>query len=109
MIRKIPNEEVLWITGNLNGHIGGKSLNEGVIRRYGVGARSEGCERVVDFATARSMAVVNTYFQKRLRRRATYTSGGQRIQVDYIMGKRKDLKQVADCFFLPTEAAAKQQ
>ena len=29
--RKIPNEEVLWIAGDLNGHIGGKDLDEGVI------------------------------------------------------------------------------
>ena len=34
--RRIPNEEVLWIAGDLNGHIGGKNLEEGVIGRYGV-------------------------------------------------------------------------
>ena len=54
------------------------------------------------------MAVVNTYLQKRLTRRVTYTSGGQRTQVDYIMCRRKDLKQVTDCFVLPKEAVAKQ-
>ena len=103
--RKMPNEEVLWIAGDLNGHIGGKNLEEGVIGRYGVGTRNEG---VVDFATARRMAVVNTYFQKRLTRRVTYTSGGQHTQADYIMCRRKDLKQVTDCFVLPKEAVAKQ-
>ena len=106
--RRIPNEEVLWIAGDLNGHIGGKNLEEGVIERYGVGTRNEGGDRVVDFATARRMAVVNTYFQKRLTRRVTYTSGGQHTQVDYIMCRRKDLKQVTDCFVLPKEAVAKQ-
>ena len=83
--RKIPYEEVLWIAGDLNGHIGGKSLGEGVIGRYGIGTRNEGSDRVVDFATARSIAVDNTYFQKRLTRRVTYKRGGQRTQVDYIM------------------------
>ena len=106
--RKIPYEEVLWIAGDLNGHIGGKSLDEGVIGRYEVGTRNEGGDRIVDFAIARSMAVVNTYFQKRLTRRVTYTSGEQRTQVDYIMCRRNDLKQVTDCFVLPKEAVAKQ-
>ena len=106
--RKIPYEEVLWIAGDLNGHIGGKSLDEGVIGRYGVGTRNEGGDRIVDFAIARNMAVVNTYFQKRLTRRVTYISGEQLTQVDYIMCRRKDLKQVTDCFVLPKEAVAKQ-
>ena len=58
--RKIPNEEILWIAGDLNGHIGGKNLGEGVIGRYRVGTRNEGGDRVVDFPTGRSIAAVNT-------------------------------------------------
>ncbi|XP_047492419.1 uncharacterized protein LOC125041473 [Penaeus chinensis] len=54
------------------------------------------------------MAVVNTYFQKRLTRRETYTSGGQSTQVDYIMCKRRELMTIQDCYVLPKEAVAKQ-
>ena len=43
---------------------------------------------------ANSMAVVNTYFQKRLSRRVTYTSGGLNTQVDYIMCRKKEVKRV---------------
>ncbi|XP_047485916.1 uncharacterized protein LOC125036999 [Penaeus chinensis] len=105
---KIPDAEVTWVAGDFNGHVGEGSLDTEVTGKYGVGIRNEGVDKIVDFATAKSMAVVNTYFQKRLTRRATYTSGGQSTQVDYIMCKRRELKTIQDCYVLPKEAVAKQ-
>ncbi|XP_037787623.1 craniofacial development protein 2-like [Penaeus monodon] len=67
-------------TEDLNGHAGEGSLDTEVTGKYGVGTWNEG-DRIVDFATAKSIAVVNTYLQKRLTRQATYTSGGQNTQV----------------------------
>ncbi|XP_063615413.1 uncharacterized protein LOC134788453 [Penaeus indicus] len=54
------------------------------------------------------MAVVNTYFRKRLSRRVTYSSGGLNTQVDYIMCRREELKRVQNCYVLPKEAIARQ-
>ena len=59
-----------------NGHIGRKGLHPGVTENYGVGTQNEGDDRILAFATARSMALVNTYFQMRFTRQVTYKSGG---------------------------------
>ena len=69
--------------------------------------RNEEGDNIVEFAIAHQVAIVNTYFQKRLSRRITYTSGVH-MQVDYIVCRRKELKRVRDCKALPKEAAAKQ-
>ncbi|XP_047476444.1 craniofacial development protein 2-like [Penaeus chinensis] len=101
---KIPDTEVVWIPWDLNDHVGEGSLDTEVTGKYGVGARNEGGDRIVDFSIAKSMRVVNTYFQKN---RATYASGGQNTQVDYILCRRKELQKVKDCYVLPKEAVAK--
>ncbi|XP_063600322.1 uncharacterized protein LOC134776503 [Penaeus indicus] len=85
---KVPEGEEV---GDLNGHVGEGSRNTEVTERYGVGTRNEGGDKIVDFATARSLAIVNTYFQKKLTRRVTYTIGGQNTEVVYIMCRRNEL------------------
>ena len=94
---KIPETEAIWVTGDLNGHIEEGSLEALVTGKYGVGARDEGGDRIADFAAVKGAPVVNTYYKKRLTRRATNISGGQNTQVDYVMCRRKELKQVQDC------------
>lgn len=68
MVMKIPDTEVVWVAGDLNGQIGEGSLDTVVTGKYGVGTRNEGSDRIVEFATAKGMATVNTYYQKRLTR-----------------------------------------
>ncbi|KAK3526321.1 hypothetical protein QTP70_022740 [Hemibagrus guttatus] len=54
------------------------------------------------------MAVVNTYFQKREEHRVTYKSGGRRTQVDYILCRRGNLKEISDCKVVVGETVARQ-
>ncbi|KAK3533105.1 hypothetical protein QTP70_007319 [Hemibagrus guttatus] len=54
------------------------------------------------------MAVVNTYFQKREEHRVTYKSGGRRTQVDYILCRRGNLKEISDCKVVVGENVARQ-
>ncbi|KAK3517536.1 hypothetical protein QTP70_012618 [Hemibagrus guttatus] len=54
------------------------------------------------------MAVVNTYFQKREEHRVTYKSGGRRTQVDYILCRRGNLKEISDCKVVVGESVARQ-
>jgi len=105
---KIPETETVWIAGDLNGHIGKNSQNREITGIYGVGVRNEEGDRIVDFATSTNMAIANTYFQKRLTRLSTYSSGEINTQIDYILCKRKELHRVKDCYVLPGEAVAKQ-
>ena len=47
---------------------------------------------VADFGK-RDLAIVNTYFKKKDEDRVTYKSGGKSNQVDYMMCRRKNLKE----------------
>jgi hypothetical protein len=63
---------------------------------------------VVDFAKNMEMALVNTFFQKRQEHRVTYKSGGRSTQVDYILCRRCNLKEIKDCKVMAGESVAKQ-
>ena len=43
------------------------------------------------------MAVVNTYFQKRGPQSDLYKSGGRSPQIDYILCRRCNLREIRDC------------
>ena len=63
---------------------------------------------VVDFAKKIKLAVVNTYFKKKNERRVTYKSGGKCTQVDNVMCRRRNLKEMCDCKVMVNECVAKQ-
>eukprot|EP00064_Thunnus_orientalis_P008757 superscaffoldBa00001066_g8780 len=65
--------------------------------RYGVKKRNMEGQMVVDFVKRMETAVVNMYFKKREEHRVTYKSGGRHKQLDYVLCRRYNLKQTADC------------
>ncbi|KAK3556960.1 hypothetical protein QTP70_022299, partial [Hemibagrus guttatus] len=79
-----------------------------VMGKFGVKERNLEGQMVVDFAKRMDMAVVNTYFQKREEHRVTYKSGGRRTQVDYILCRRGNLKEISDCKVFVGESVARQ-
>ena len=54
------------------------------------------------------LAIVNTYFKKKDEHRVTYKSGGKSTQVDYVMCRRRNLKEMCDCKEILNECVAKQ-
>ena len=54
------------------------------------------------------LAIVNTYFKNKDERMVTYTSGGKSTQVDYVMCRRRNLKEMCDCKVIVNECVAKQ-
>ncbi|KAK3541643.1 hypothetical protein QTP86_033734 [Hemibagrus guttatus] len=94
---------------DFNGHVGeGKTGDEEVIGKFGVKERNLEGQMVVDFAKRMDMGVVNTYFQKREEHSVTYKSGGRRTQVDYILCRRGNLKEISDCKVVVGESVARQ-
>ena len=63
---------------------------------------------VVDFAKRRKLVITNTYFVKKLAHRVTYSSGGRSSQVDYIMVRRRRIKEVVDTKVVVSESVVKQ-
>ncbi|KAK3513069.1 hypothetical protein QTP70_000954 [Hemibagrus guttatus] len=85
-----------------------KCGDEEVMGKFGVKKRNLEGQMVVDFAKRMDMGVVNTYFQKREEHRVTYKSGGRSTQVDYILCRRGNLKEISDCKVVVGESVARQ-
>ncbi|KAK3514307.1 hypothetical protein QTP70_013636 [Hemibagrus guttatus] len=86
----------------------GTEVMRRLMGKFGVKERNLEGQMVVDFAKRMDMAVVNTYFQKREEYRVTYKSGGRRTQVDYILCRRGNLKEISDCKVVVGESVARQ-
>ncbi|KAK3521658.1 hypothetical protein QTP70_014697 [Hemibagrus guttatus] len=109
VMESIPTGERAVIGADFNGHVGeGNTGDEEVMGKFGVKERNLEGQTVVDFAKRMDMAVVNTYFQKREEHRVTYKSGGRRTQVDYILCRRGNLKEISDCTVVVGESVARQ-
>ena len=107
LVEGVPSEERLLVGADLNGHIGeGNQGDEEVMGKYGFGTRNEEGQRVVDFAKSINLAIANTYYVKKENHRITYKSGGRHTQVDYLMYRRKNLKEVGDCKVVVGESVA---
>ncbi|KAK3544152.1 hypothetical protein QTP86_003162, partial [Hemibagrus guttatus] len=109
VMESIPTGERVVIGADFNGHVGeGNTGDEEVMVKFGVKERNLEGQMVVDFAKRMYMAVVNIYFQKREEHRVTYKSGGRRTQVDYILCRRGNLKEISDCKVVVGESVATQ-
>ena len=54
------------------------------------------------------LAIVNTDFKKKNKHRLTYKSGGKNTPVDYVMCRRRNLKEMCDCKVIVNKCVAKQ-
>ncbi|KAK3511868.1 hypothetical protein QTP70_027470 [Hemibagrus guttatus] len=109
VMESIPTGERVVIGADFNGHVGEENIgDEEVMGKFGVKERNLEGQMVVDFAKRMDMGVVNTYFQKREEHRVTYKSGGRRTQVDYILCRRGNLKEISDCKVVVGESVARQ-
>ena len=84
-----------------------KTGDEEVTGRYGAGTRNKEGSMVVDFAKRINLPIVNTYF-KRDEHRVTYKSAGKSNPVDYVMCRKKNLKEMCDCKLKVNECVSKQ-
>ncbi|XP_068200663.1 uncharacterized protein [Palaemon carinicauda] len=95
---KIPTRKRAIIGGDLNGHSGISS--EGIVRvhgGWGVGERNDGEERVIDFSVAFDLAMINTFFEKKINRLITYSNGDRESHIDLLLCKRDHLTEVRNC------------
>ena len=109
LIESISKEERIVLNAHLNGHVGeGNIGDEEIMGRYGAGTRNKEGSMVVNFGKRMDLAIVNTYFKKKDEHRMTYKSGGKSTQVDYVMCRRRNLKEMCDCKIILNESVAKQ-
>ena len=76
--------------------------------RYGAGTRNKKGSMVLDFGKTMHLAIVNTYFKKKDEHRVTYKAGEKSTQVDYVMCRMRNLKEMYDCKVIVNKCVAKQ-
>ena len=65
-MQAVKRNERLVVAGYLNEHVGSDRIGYEEVRGgHGVGARNEDGIKVLDFATANQMRILNTSYQKR--------------------------------------------
>ena len=98
LIESISKEERIVSGADLNGHVGeGNIGDEEIMGRYGAGTRNKEGSMVVDFGKRMDLAIVNIYFKKKDKHRVTYNSEGKSTHVDYVMCRRRNLKEMCNC------------
>ena len=108
-VEKIPKNEKIVVGANLNEHVReGNNGDEECMGRHGLGERNNEGQAVVDFAKRMELAITNTYFVKKPAHRVTYSSGGRSSQVDYVIVRRRRIKEVVDIKVIGGESVAKQ-
>ena len=108
-IVKVPEDEILMVCGDLNGHVGKTSAGfEGHHGGKGFGDCNPEGVRILDMCTAADLAVTNTFFNKRDSQLISYRSGSALTQVDYILVRRCDLRLVRDTKIIGSEECTSQ-
>ena len=108
-MEKIPKNERIVVGADLNGHVGkGNNGDEECMGRHKLGNRNNEGQAMVDVDKRMELAITNTYFVKKPAHRITYNSGGRSLQVDYVMVRRRRIKEVVDAEVIVGESVAKQ-
>ena len=108
-VEKIPNDERIVVGADLNGHVGeGNNGDEECMGRHGLGKRNNKGQAVVDFAKRMELAIINIYFVKKTAHRVTYNSDGRSLQVDYVMVRRRRIREMVDTKVIVGESVARQ-
>ena len=88
----VANENELMLgLGDFNGHVGKCAEGfEGVHRGHGIGKGNAEGRLLLDFCDQKKLCVANTWFKKKDKRKATYSSGGNETEIDFVLvGKDK--------------------
>ena len=81
----------------MNGHIGEENNGgEECMGRHGLRRRYDEGQAEVDFAKRMGPIIPNTFFVKKQAHKITFSSGGRSTQVDYVIVRRRRIKDVVD-------------
>ena len=77
--------------GDFSGHVGKLAEGfEGIHGGCGIGKRNAEGRMLPDFCDQKELCVANTWYEKRNKRKVTYTSGGNDTKIDFVLvGKEK--------------------
>lgn len=108
---KIPASDFLVPCGDWNGHVGSigtgfREVHGGL--GYGRPEPDTEGERILEYALALDLLIGNTWFKKRDNHLATYKSGGEVTQIDFILFRKNMRNLVTDVKVITGEEVALQ-
>jgi hypothetical protein len=109
IVREVPNNEKLFIGGDLNGHVG--TVRCGFERVHGgfeYGEQNQEGENILNFAIAYDLMVANTFFRKKKSYLITFSSVQHSSQIDFVPTKREERPNCMDCKVIPSECVVTQ-
>ena len=109
LIESISKEDRIVLGADLNGHVGkGNIADEEIMGRYGAGTRNKEGSMVVDFGKRMDLAIVNTYYKKKDEHIFLLIISVDYKKKDYVICRRRNLKEMCDCKVILNECVAKQ-
>ena len=90
------------VGGDMNGHIG--NGHDAINRIHGGNAYGDGNEdgeKIIDLALSFDLVIGNTIFCKKHEHLITYRSGNRASQIDFLLYRRKDIKEIRNCKVIP--------
>ena len=83
------HRSINFMVGDLNRKVGWRELgDEEAMSAHGYGIRNDRVERLIHFAQAHEMKILNTFFKKKSHKRWTWRSPDRKAlnEIDYIIG-----------------------
>ncbi|XP_057518485.1 uncharacterized protein LOC130799407 [Amaranthus tricolor] len=97
-MRTIPEDEKVFLGGDFNGHLGRDVSNYNSVHGgFGLGARNESGENLLEFALGKELVIANSIFRKKDEHLITYKSGRHATKVDYFLVRKGDRASFFDC------------
>merc|ERR1712082_534649 len=108
-VRKIPKDDMIWLGGDLNSHIGKDIAGYvGVHGGVGYGDMNEEGRRILDFSDTNGLTIGNTWFTRNEKRLITYSSGNRKSFIDYIIVRAEDRKYIKNVKVIASECVVTQ-
>ena len=100
-LKEIPGSEKVWIGGDFNGHCGKDNRGRKKPLEHMEWERAMRQEISSLILLSHSLRIVNTFFKNAERYRKTYKSGAAESQIDFILCRISEKKNIRDCKVIP--------
>ena len=101
----IPSTEQIYLMGDFNGKVGNeRRMYTDYLGPHGRGTRNDNGERLLEICASHHLGISNTFFQDS-HAYTWYKLGDQRIrsQFEYIITRRKEIRNIMDTRVIPSE------
>ena len=100
--KQCKSQDNIIIQGDFNAKVG-EGREGDIVGKYGLGARNENGEKLIQFAKENNLMFANTWFKEHKRRLWTWKSpdGSTKNQIDYVLTRKRFRNSIKRCKSYP--------